>query len=307
MKEAANVWEPCQILSMDYDRPCINCRRFHRGRCYNQARKCWTCGELGHIQRYCPGKRHYKAPRGELPPGTSSWCEALGLNDDPLLKSNITQTLKEYPGATIYLNDECIYRGVQTYFYRKALPQGPVLAERLRRPTHLGCPRRRSRSRSPSRERVFKRSRSPLTRYSRGNPLEIVEDGEYDLRRSISPIINMYETRSLSPIVNLVDVEMVSPPRPSRVENIPPARDSLTPIGKQPSTPTPRATSSRPLSFSRPALGLRLVDIPLSPLLDSPTHEAVPPSPASGTYVQMDDPHFVLGISKGAREAEYVH
>src|SRR5271154_3283020 len=144
---------------MDYDRPCINCRRFHRGQCYNQARTCWTCGESGHIQRYCPSKRRNKAPRGEFLPGTSSWCEALGLDEDPLLKSNITSTLKEYPGATIYLNDECIYRGVQTYFYREALPQGSDLTDRLRRFARPGR-RRRSRSRSPSRERVLKRSRS---------------------------------------------------------------------------------------------------------------------------------------------------
>jgi hypothetical protein len=292
---------------MDY-RPCINCRRFHWGMCNNQARTCWTCGGLGHIQRYCPRKTRRKAPRGELHPGTSSWCKALGLDDDPLLKSNITSTLKEYPGATIFLNDECIYRGVQTYFYRKALPQGPDLAERLRRPTRVG-PRRyrsRSRSRSPSRERVLKRSRSPLGRYSRGNSPEIVEDGRYDVGHSTSPIINTYKRRSVTSIIDLTDIEMVSPPRPSRAENIPPVIVSFTSTGKRPSAPIPRATPSRSLPSSRLALGVRSGNIPLPSVLDWPINENPTPPPASGTIGQMEDPHFVLGISKGAREAEYV-
>ena len=291
---------------MDYDRPCINCRRFHRGQCYNQARICWTCGESGHIQRYCHGKRRSKAPRGELLPGTSSWCEALGLDEDPLLKSNITSTLKKYPGATIYLNDECIYRGVQTYFYREALPQGPDLARRLRRSVRTGR-RRRSRSRSPSRERVLKRSRSPLGRYSRGNSPEIMEGGQYDVGCSTSPIINMYERRPVSPIIDLTDIEMVSPPRSSRAENIPPVKTAFTPADTRPPAPMPQATPSTRVPSSRPALGLRSGNIPLSSVLDSPIIENLAPPHDSGTIRQMEDPHFVLGISKGAGEAEYVH
>ncbi len=288
---------------MGNGRPCTNCRRIHWGHCYNHARTCWTCGGSGHIQRYCPSMKRHKAPQGDPLPGTSTWFEALGLDNDLLLKSNIMSTLKEYPGATIFLNDECIYRGVQTYFYRKALPQGPGLAERLRRPACDG--RRGRRSRSPSRERVLKRSRSPLGIYSRGKSPERVEDGQYDVGRLLFPADNLYERRSLSPIIDLTNVELVSPPRSSRAENIPPVKASYTAVGKRPLIPVPRAMPSRGLSSSRRVLGLRSGNVPLSSLLDAPIIEDVPLG-ASRALIQMEDPHFVLGISKGAREDECV-
>lgn len=146
-----------------------------------------------------------------------------------------------------------------------------------------------------------------MGRYSRGKSPEIVEDGLHDVGRSMSPIINPYERRSLSPIIDLTDVEMVSPPQPSGVENIPPIKTSITAGGKQPANPMPRATPSIPLFSSRPALGLRSGNIPLSSLLDPSINEIAALPAASGAIVQMEDPHFVLGISKGAREAEYVH
>jgi hypothetical protein len=99
---------------------------------------------------------------------------------------------------------------------------------------------------------------------------------------------------------------MVAPPKSSIDENINPARDSLiSAANKRQMTPAPIATLSGHLSPARPALGLRSENIPLPSLLDSSINENNPQT-TSEVSALIEDPHFVLGISKGAREAEYV-
>jgi hypothetical protein len=115
---ALSVDFPTKAIIMR-DLPCRNCRRLHFGPCRNEARTCWDCGSLGHIQRYCPERPRRLARLNEnLEPGSWEWCTSLGLNNDPPLMNKILATIIELPGSTIYVNDECIYRGNQTHFYR---------------------------------------------------------------------------------------------------------------------------------------------------------------------------------------------
>lgn len=281
---------------MDYLRPCLNCRMFHWGQCNYEVRVCWTCGGNGHIQRHCPRRQRRGTLRGKPLPGSNKWCQALGIDEDPRLKSNIRSTLKEFPGATIYLNDECIYRGVQTYFYRQTLPQGRDLAERLTRPARAAV-LLRSRSRSPSRERAIKRSRSPLGRYSRDySPLPAIEAPRYQEWRSVSPVINLSS-----------DGNIISLPQPSQAENIAQLRTLPIPSSGQLLPAKPQKVISNPAPPSRSALASCSGNIPLRSSVDLSQNEKAANQNPPAKAAQMPDPHFVLGISKGAGEAECVH
>lgn len=298
---------------MDYDAPCINCRRFHYGRCFSDVRQCWSCRELGHIQRYCRERKKANAPYGEHLPGSRAWCRALSLDEDPQLRSNIQTTLKEFPGATIYLNDECIYRGVQIYFYRKALPKGPELAKRMNRSLASRITRRRSRSPSPL--RAYKRSRSPLGRYSRSpSPMEVSGD-RYDYPRHLSirspspirrPGDRYAYSRSLSSssveIISVREINTPAVPKPNQKRSQPPISNMRA--SEQRTTAPPPYMKFEVASASRPALGDR-TNILSQPMAKTAPKE-LPIREKLGESVLVEDPHFVLGIRKGAPDAECV-
>jgi hypothetical protein len=127
---------------------------------------------------------------------------------------------------------------------------------------------------------------------------------------SEEPLRRDHEWRSLSPLIDLSsDCEMVSPPRPDQAENIAPLR---APSSGQAPTIKPPAAPSKPAPSSRPALASRSGNIALQSR-SSVAQEARTGLTSARQEVsaaetpQMQDPHFVLGISKRAGEAEYVY
>jgi hypothetical protein len=115
--------------------PCTNCVRFHYGPCRADPKRCYHCNGWGHIERYCPRRkgRVIRQIEGEPLPGTRAWCDFLGLNDDPELKSRVLQTLKTDPGSAINVNGVCIYGGNAKSFSsydRFEEPRGRIMEER---------------------------------------------------------------------------------------------------------------------------------------------------------------------------------
>ena len=135
--------------------PCTNCLRFHYGLCWEAPKQCFQCGGFNHIERYCPrGRRIPTDRRGPLP-GTLPWCEMHGVNNDSELKRKVLDALKMSPGCSIWVDECCIYQGNKIHFTREEpRERGRLLADRISR----------ARSRSPARERAWKRSRSSSRR-----------------------------------------------------------------------------------------------------------------------------------------------
>lgn len=145
--------------------PCTNCLRFHYGPCWEAPKQCFQCGGFNHIERYCPRGRRIPTDRGGPLPGTLLWCEMNSLNDDPDLKRKVLDALKTSPGCSIWVNDRCIYQGNERHFNQDE--------PRQRGHRHpLADTIARARSRSPARERVWKRSPSLFQRYDGGGRLQ---------------------------------------------------------------------------------------------------------------------------------------
>jgi len=277
-------------------RPCINCCAFHYGYCSRIVRQCWTCHRFGHIQRYCPTRKKTRGPRGKLLPGSKAWCQVLGLDNDLVLQRDVRRTLKDAPGATIFLNDECIYRGVEIHFYRKALPQGPELIERLSKTTNVG--QSRGRSRSPSRERIYKRSRSLVRRYSHSfssprrtfRTPSLLPRHRYDAPE---------HDRGSSPPVYSIASDGLTTPLPSPNRNTDQSHGSkLQADGSWVPLAFPKVKAES-IAFSHSVLGTRSINIPSRPaILSHRPLSALQQRPEE--MVPLEDPYFVLGIANSA-------
>jgi hypothetical protein len=225
--------------------PCTNCLRFHYGPCWEAPKQCFRCGGFNHIERYCRDRRIRTDRRGPLP-GTLRWCEMHGLNDDPELKREILEALKTSPGCSIWVNDRCIHQGNERHFAQNGRGRrGRPLADRVTR----------ARSKSPARERVWKRSRSPSRR-----PQSYFQsyDDSTDYARSLSPRPHD-RYRSRTPIRRRSPSPYRSPPR--RQERAPPYASGSNAVDVGPRSNKTRATSFHGGSLQP--------DVPLPP---TPTH-----------------------------------
>lgn len=141
---------------------CSNCRRFHFGKCRDEANICQSCGGTNHIATYCPDRNGFIKPTsGEPLAGTRAWCKKYGLDEDRKLRHQVLQTLKRFPASAIWIKDGnkdvCIYAGNDSFFEREE-------TMKIR-----GRSSRRDRSRSPEEQRGRQRfrSRSPIRRHDR--------------------------------------------------------------------------------------------------------------------------------------------
>ena len=303
---------------------------------------CYACGALGHISRYCHNRPRRHLNREDQPhPGTTEWCHALGLHNDRGLIERIRHTLKSSPGATIYLNDECIYRGVQEFFYREELPKGVDLAERARCPRveRGGFRRGRARSRSPSRERVFKRERSPLKTYMTIREKQVKEMAagvgvDVNGGRQVSNGLRIGEERgnwrrpetqtmapAPVPVVKMKVPVVVLPTAPRGKENVRPRHGDgssytrpIEIIDDGPGSGSSHAmpieivdleASSIPRVKAKLVLQGRAVLAPLGPRRgNAPRRVNTAVQAMPERTVVIEDPHFVLGVSEGASAAE---
>lgn len=94
--------------------PCTNCKRFHYGTCFNEPRQCQDCGDLIHIERYCPERRRVRWIDGPKP-GTRNWCTMWGLDDDYRLREKVLAAIKNSPDSAIWIDGRCIYEGMLRY------------------------------------------------------------------------------------------------------------------------------------------------------------------------------------------------
>lgn len=312
--------------------PCTNCVRFHYGPCRQAPKQCYICGGINHIQRYCPNQKHtIHYVRGEPLAGTARWCEMHGLNDDPELKQRVLQALKTTPGSAIHINGVCIYRGYDKHFSSNEPPRGRTLEERVTRrgPRSLspGRGRKRSASRSPP---LGRRDKTPSP--ARGPPgyRSPVYQARY---RSRSPLRQQPRTpspyrqqqyRARSPRYATDSNAVVFEARDRYPENRQPENRPPRNRGQQPSErgrltpakfsflPPQQAARSGPLPPfnappSRAPLGQVSNNIPKTdqPAFNTPKPAPPPSTPRSDSMaIEVDDPYFVLGVEKGASEAE---
>jgi hypothetical protein len=319
--------------------PCTNCLRFHYGPCYEAPKKCFQCGGFNHIERYCPSKQRVRTTRGKPLPGSRRWCEMHGLDNDLELKRKILNALKVSPGSAIWVNDECIYRGKDQNFIsnsRGRQLEGRISRARSRSPLRKRAPGR-TRQRSPlrryersiSRERgqyeAPPRYRSPMYQYesrirSRSPTMQ--------QRRSPSPYrATQHRPRPRSPrYVRGSNAVIFDPPRDRVSENTSHTESrplvSVVPAVKfhLPQTqPFPRYVGapqdSSDIVLGRAPLGQVSNNIPRSdkPVVPLPTFSPAlsatpltkqPPPRQLPPELHVEDPHFVLGVTKGALEAE---
>ncbi|KAI9739887.1 MAG: hypothetical protein M1818_004943 [Claussenomyces sp. TS43310] len=311
------------MASMDRYELCINCPRQHRGPCCDSPRACWACGEVGHIQRFCFQRGRTGSRRsGTLDLGSASWYRGRGLTQDPCLTYKIRSTLKTAPGATIFVNDECVYRGVEAHYFCPRLASSRPLAERISRPPSWPMsPRLTSgrplaerilrplawrisprRSRSPSRERPFKRSRSPF----RLGPERIDPD-------SVTSSRTLYEEKSEGRGYRLSSPVYIDSSVDSAKENISPQSSSpLISFVELKITPASPAMKPQVTLPHRPVLADRtnfarfdafvpandIVDATAMSFAQESSHEVI-------DEVIISDSHFESGISPGAFEGEY--
>ena len=320
--------------------PCTNCLRFHYGTCHEAPKQCFECGGFNHIERYCPSKQRVTTTRGEPLPGSRRWCEMHGLDNDPELKRKILNALKVSPGSAIWVNDECIYRGNDRNFLSNS--RGRALEDRVSRArARSRSPRReypeQTRQRSPLRryERSMSRERgqygyrsgyqSPMYEYASRTRSR---SPDWRRRRTPSPH-RLSQPRPRSPrYASGSNAVVFEPPRDRMHENRPhvenrpqefvlPAVNSHLP---QPQ-PVPRYVAVPQDSFDivqgRAPLGQVSNNIPRRdkcteslPKLTTPATGASPSDPTPTSQSQptpdqkVEDPHFVLGVKKGALESE---
>lgn len=296
--------------------PCTNCLRFHFGLCNDPPRQCRICWGWNHIERYCPSNTRnnfVRHERGEPLAGTEAWCERYGLNDDTPedheLKFRVLQALKTNPGSAIHINGVCIYGGSSKSFAKsdhpKEQPRGRTLEERITRrdPRSLspGRDRRRPDSRSVSSRgrRGRYRSRSHLRRRSpspRHEPEYRARSPRYDTDSNAV----VFEARDRQPENRRPENRPHHPREAGRLTlvkfNMPPMFHPLPP------RPAPPAGFNSPPMYHAP-LGQVSSNLPRGDgtMSDAPKQPSQP-STRSGTT--LDDPYFVLGVSKSASEAE---
>lgn len=302
--------------------PCTNCLRFHYGVCTEAPKECFQCGGINHIERYCPRRRRVRIDPSEPLPGTRAWCDKHGLNDGAglELKWKIRNAIKTSPGCAIWLDGICLYGGNQRHFFSDDRPRG--------RPRDTNTTRRRSRS--PLRDRFQQRSLSPL----RARRVVEYDDVRYD----ISPHLgrgSSYQARrfrSRSPIRQ----RSPSPYRHSELNSQSPrySKGKYT-VARGDEQNSPRSVEWT-INYQKPAvipyhlIGPQMSSFqsascpPLENIINTghdtitkvqklkekpsvlPTSKHLSASldtPASEKFY-VDDPHFILGVRKGAGQQE---
>jgi len=298
--------------------PCTNCIVFHYGLCKYPPRQCRICCGWGHIERYCPSNptgHNVRREHGEPLAGTRAWCERYGLDADPDLKFQVLQALKTNPGSAIHINGVCIYGGSSKSYVANGSnsidpPRGRTLEARVGR-------RRDPRSASPGRDRRrLSRSLSPGGG-RRDRSLTPNALGHGSRYRSRSPLRQRPRTpsprrqadyRARSPRYAEDTNTVVFEARDQenhRAENHSGEAGTLTPVRFE--MPRPRHTlPPRPLPFFDPPrapLGQVSTNLPVNN--QSSMFEAAKSQPqAAQSDGFIDDPYFVLGVSKGATDAE---
>lgn len=307
--------------------PCTNCLRFHYGPCREAPRQCHQCGGFNHIERYCPHQKGVTITRGEPLPGTRRWCEMWGLDDDDELKRKVLNAIKTSPGRAIWVNNQCIYKPNEKHFNTEFVSRerGRSLESRITR----------KRSRSPARRyddtpswNDRRRSRSPLRQYQSWHEPRVSRRRSSGYERSCAPSPSpyrsepaMYIKESPSQSSQTRSSSFASGSNAivfdSRKENTRPA-PTMAPVSfgmpskpKQPRYLTGPSLSTFQPAQDRPALG-NVTNVPRphdkvssfapqvameveqsSDLIEHPQLEDI-----------IDDPEFVLGVTKGATEAE---
>jgi len=310
--------------------PCTNCIVFHYGQCKYPPRQCRICWGWGHIERYCPSNprgHSIRREHGEPLAGTRAWCERYGLNSDPDLKFQVLQALKTNPGSAIHINGVCIYGGSSKSY---ATANDARLTEPPRgRTLEQLMGDRDPRSLSPRDRRHLSRSLSPVSE-RRGRSSSPKAPGYGSMYRSRSPL----RQRPRNPSPNR-QPRTPSPGRQTGYRDRSPryaddsnavvfeARDqkpeNRRPEGKAQNTgqfgrlspvrfniPRPHhALPPRPPPFSdapRAPLGQVSSNLPRSDqaMFNTAKEQAhtTRPEPI------IDDPYFVLGVTKGASDAE---
>jgi hypothetical protein len=319
--------------------PCKNCLRFHYGPCWEREKVCHCCGGINHIERYCPSntRNGIKATRGELLPGTRQWCEMHGLDNDPELKRKILNALKTSPSSAIYVNGVCLYAGTDKHFETDEISRGRTMKDRVNRERSRSaspnCARSPPRDRSPTYQPQY-RSRSPV-RHRRRTPSPY-RDLDYS-RISPPPYYQLEsdrrdpsygrltperwgepENRARSPRYARDSDVVVFEARDEASENRPaslPAstvKFNITNVIKKAAAVPPVFTSANAVSVrgplgnvtnagnknSAPAQGFA------SLIKVSSSQQPDPAMPASPAGREVEDPHWVLGVTKQAGEAE---
>ncbi|KAE9372452.1 hypothetical protein N431DRAFT_339677 [Stipitochalara longipes BDJ] len=298
--------------------PCTNCIVFHYGQCKYPPRQCRICWGWGHIERYCPSNptgHNIRRERGEPLAGSRAWCERYGLDADPNLKFQVLQALKINPGSAIHINGVCIYGGSSKSYATTNdsidPPRGRTLEKRMgrrdprslsprdrRRRASGSPPGRRGRSFSPKPpEHSSYRSRGPLRQRartpSRNRQPRTPSPGRQAGYRARSP---RYTNDSNAVVFEAKDNQPENC-RPESHTQRPGEAGRLTPV---------RFNMPRPY-HALPPRPLPAFDAPRAPL--GQVSSNLPRSDQSmfakpRTEIIIDDPYFVLGVTKGANDAE---
>ncbi|KAH8769533.1 hypothetical protein BGZ57DRAFT_765597 [Hyaloscypha finlandica] len=315
--------------------PCTNCVVFHFGECKYPPRQCHICLGWNHIERYCPSNNRghgIRFERGEPLAGTRAWCEHHRLDDDPELKFEVLQALKTNPGSAIHINGVCIYGGGSQSFSvsdpvgqsrgrtlhghkTRRDPRSLSPGQDRRRPASRSLsPRgRRARSRSPNRGPPGYgryRSRSPLRQRPRTpspyrepqgrprtpSPYRQPEYRARSPRYATDTNAVVFEAKDHQPENRRPEDRPHYPREPGRLTpvkfNMPPPFHPLPPRPPLPGFNGPP---------SRAPLGQVSSNLPRSDqsMFGAPKHPS-----QSATRSEAIDPYFVLGVSKGASEAD---
>jgi hypothetical protein len=329
-------------LCIQMPAPCKNCLRFHYGPCWEAKKVCHCCGGINHIERYCPSNNRngIKATRGEPLPGTRQWCEMYGLDNDPELKRKILTALKTSPSSAIYVNGVCLYAGTDKHFETDELPRGRTMKDRINRERSRSASPNRGRSPPRDRSPMYQpryRSRSPVRHrrrtpspyrdldYSRVSPPPYYQP-ERDQCYSRDPSYGRltperwgepeYKARSprYAPDSNVVGFEARDRASQNRPAPLPAStvKFNIPNVVRKAAAVPPVFTSANAVPVrgplgnvtnagnqsAAPAQGFA------SLIKVSGSQQPAPAVPASPAGREVEDPHWVLGVTKQAGEAE---
>lgn len=299
--------------------PCVNCLRFHYRPCHDAPKQCWKCGVHGHLERFCPTRRRMTLidRKGPLP-GTNAWCEMFGLDEDHQLRRQVLMALKRSPDSAIIVDGRCIYNGGEI----NLTSSSARAVTRVRDERSLSPPRiREKRSRSPSaryQDCNKYRDRSPQRHYGESRSRSIVHD-RYTGSRSRSVSMHRGRRYSRTPVPEFRHRSRLehrpAPPRHaygSISANISTPKVSSIQTSQNMVLPTFPIAQAKTLVVNAQEVSQLAADqnhcptntrFGRAPLEDMTNLAQLSPQPKE---FLVDDAHFILGVGRGATEAEYV-
>jgi hypothetical protein len=248
-----------------------------------------------------------------------------GLHADPQLKQKIINALKTSPGSPIWVNGICIYRGYEKHFDQDDEPRGrpfeqPHWCRRSRSPKHEV---RRQRSRSPLRRRSYSplhRPSAPMPGLGRLSPIGGFRTPSPQRARTPP---RQPETRSREPARASGSNAVIFNSGAHRQENRPapiiePVRFQVPSKQVVPQymllqgvmTRSNESASRQPLGqITNSTVGNKAVPAQSASQKSSSSSGPKPIQPITlplddDDEPEVEDPHFVLGIGKGALMAE---